>query len=318
MLQSREIRPRRAFTLIEILVVISIIALIIAFLLPAVQSAREAARRTQCVNNMKQLALALQTYHSVYNSFSPGYISQVQSVTDRDEFGSGWAWGTAILPYLEQQNLYSCLNQNAQILDTASLTLRTTLNSTFLCPSTNATPAFSLNLLASIPQPKLDLGVSHYVASAGQLQISVSSGVNNGVFFRNSQVGLSSITDGSSTTLLIGERSRNVADATWTGVLPNGVYSFAILCTAPTWNVGLCGHTGAMVLGSTGPMSGVDSIYPPDSKDAFFESFWSYHPTGANFAFCDGSVRFIKETINPSTFAALSSCAQGEITGDQF
>src|SRR5437660_551271 len=123
---SSDRRPP-GFTLIELLVVIAIIAVLIALLLPAVQSAREAARRSQCVNNLKQIGVAMHNYHSAIDVFPPGYISLTQtSQPDSPETGPGWSWGTMLLAYLEQRPLYDSVNFGLQITDPGSTTVRTT------------------------------------------------------------------------------------------------------------------------------------------------------------------------------------------------
>src|SRR3982750_4328009 len=120
-------KPRRSgFTLIELLVVIAIIAVLIGLLLPAVQAAREAARRAQCVNNLKQIGLALHNYESSHESFPAGYQSW-PGVGFRDgqtgDWGPGWGWLTTLLPFVEQGNLYNALNTNLTCWDTANTTL---------------------------------------------------------------------------------------------------------------------------------------------------------------------------------------------------
>src|SRR5262245_22982993 len=125
-------RPRRAFTLIELLVVIAIIAVLVALLLPAVQSAREAARRAQCLNNMKQIALALHTYHSVVATFPPGYVSLTQgNQPDGAEIGPGWGWASMILAQMEQFTLYNGVNFSLNTTDPASDTARALQLNTF-------------------------------------------------------------------------------------------------------------------------------------------------------------------------------------------
>jgi prepilin-type processing-associated H-X9-DG protein len=137
---------------------------------------------------------------------------------------------------------------------------------------------------------------------------------NNGVFFRNSRIGIRDITDGSSTTLMTGERSRNVADATWVGVIPT-----AQACTNPRWRVQECEAANVMVLAHTGSGTGESVIYVPNSNAAVADDYWSRHPGGCNFLFCDGSVRFVKESVNPKIFTYLSTRAGGEVvSADQF
>jgi prepilin-type N-terminal cleavage/methylation domain-containing protein/prepilin-type processing-associated H-X9-DG protein len=312
MRSSLALRRVRAFTLIELLVVITVISVLIALLLPAVQSAREAARRTQCVNNLKQIGLAMHGYHSSQDIFSPAYVTTVVNDATSPEAGPGWGWGVMILAELEQKPLYNALNFSLPITDPGSITARTSTLSVFLCPSdvgigTVAVRDGSGKILLS------DLSAGQYVASAGQLEPVEYPDTNNGVFYRNSSNGLRQITDGSSTTLLVGERSRNVADATWVGAIPT-----VQLCTNPKWAVQECGPASTMVLSHTGS-AGTGTIYVPNSKSSMVDDYWSFHPGGCNFLFGDGSVRFIKDTVNPNIFSYLSTRAGGEVVGaDQF
>ena len=305
-----------AFTLIELLVVIAIIAVLIGLLLPAVQSAREAARRTQCVNNLKQIGLAMHNYHSTQELFPPGYVSLVQgNPSTGAELGNGWGWGAQILSYLEQGPLSTAANFNLPITDPGSSTVRTVSLAAFLCPSSPGSgPVVIKDGSGSVLAA--DLSPGQYVASAGQFEIEDSPADNNGVFFRNSRIGIRNVTDGTSSTLLVGERSRNVADATWVGVIPGGT-----VCTKPGFQTSVeCDPANAMVLAHTGPSPGGQQwIDTPNYKQAGADDFWSLHPGGCNFAFCDGSIRFVKETINPKIFSYLSTRAGGEVVGsDQF
>ena len=149
-------RIARGFTLIELLVVIAIISVLIALLLPAVQSAREAARRAQCVNNLKQIGLALHNYEEAMGTFPPGYVSSInltvvnpcdsdQEMQNGVDLGTGWAWGSMILPFLEQQPLYSSINFNLSVAYAANDTCSLTALSVYLCPSDDgpsAVPVF--------------------------------------------------------------------------------------------------------------------------------------------------------------------------------
>src|SRR3954470_23928311 len=118
---------RRGFTLIELLVVIAIIGVLVALLLPAVQAAREAARRSQCVNNLKQIGLGLHGYHDAVGAFPPGYISaQVPGsnpLTGGDDIGAGWAWGSMILPQIEQDSLFHAINFSLSVAPAANNTV---------------------------------------------------------------------------------------------------------------------------------------------------------------------------------------------------
>ncbi|WP_435007606.1 DUF1559 domain-containing protein [Tundrisphaera lichenicola] len=308
-------RSRRAFTLIELLVVIAIIGVLLGLLLPAVQASREAARRSQCVGHLKQIAVAMHNYHSTHDTFPPGYITATQSgQLNSPETGPGWAWGSLILNNLEQSAAYNATNFSLPITSPGSSTVRELRLSVFLCPSS---PDFGpIRLTDSNNQVLIqDLSPSNYVASAGQFEVIEYPATNNGVFYRNSRVGVRDIQDGTSGTLMAGERSRNVADATWVGVIP-----FAQACTSPSWHERECEpNANVMVLGHTGPSPNQVWVDVPNYKDAGADDFWSLHPGGCNFLFCDGSVRFVKETINPKVFSALSTRAGGEvISSDQY
>jgi prepilin-type processing-associated H-X9-DG protein len=301
--------------LIELLVVIAIIGALIALLLPAVQAAREAARRAQCSNNLKQIGLAMHNYHASHDVFPPGYITlTLTPALDSPETGPGWGWGTMLLNNLEQPALYNTVNFSLPITDPASQTVRTVALSVFLCPSsTGAIGPITLRdakgtILVS------DLSAGQYVASAGQWEIEEFPAQNNGVFYRNSHNGLRDILDGSSATLMAGERSRNLADASWVGIIP-----FSQVCTNPNWKVQGCETAAVLTLAHTGPSPNQLWVDVPNYKAAQADDYWSLHPGGCNFLFCDGSVRFIKETIDPRIFSFLSTRAGGEvISADQF
>src|SRR5271156_5763564 len=130
-------KRRGGFTLIELLVVISIIGVLIALLLPAVQASREAARRTQCVNNLKQLGVALHTYESTSRSFPPGYVSNFDA--SGNDTGPGWGWAAMLLPQIEQGALYATINVKLPIEDSSN-TARLQSIPTLLCPSDEVSP----------------------------------------------------------------------------------------------------------------------------------------------------------------------------------
>ena len=303
---------RRGLTLIELLVVIAIIAMLIALLLPAVQAAREAARRARCMNNLKQIGLAMHHYHDAVGGFPPGYVSLVPGHPPADlESGPGWGWGTMVLPFIEQAPLYDAVNFNRPITDPGSRTVRASTLSIYLCPSSAGSGPIRLsdNSGKSLVD---DLPPGQYVASAGQFRVADWPSDNNGVFFRNSRVGSRDITDGSSLTMMAGERSRTVSDATWVGVVPSAVF-----CTKPPRAYEECRPPYAMVLAHTGPTpaGGHAWVVVPNSDWAGVDNFWSLHPGGCNFVFGDGSVRFLKETIDARVFSSLSTRAGAEVIG---
>ena len=327
MRRLRRARGERAFTLIELLAVIAIIAVLIALLLPAVQATREAARRLQCQNNLKQIGLAMHGYHDVWQTFPPAYLAR--SVTGL-ELGAGWAWGTLVLPYLEQRAVYNAANFDLGFGEVSSppghlglfenSTVRRISVSLFLCPSAEGGDG----------PIDLGLGSSHvagspgqYIASAGWMDASQSPIQATGVLYPNSRVAIADVCDGTSATLMIGERSRNLADAAWTGVF--GSHSSpAPLCTKKGWPVESCVGLMFLLMGRTGPSSDlVSGAIPvgntPNNPGAGADTFWSRHSGGCQFLLCDGSVRFIKQTLTPQVFRALASRAGGEVMGaDQY
>jgi prepilin-type N-terminal cleavage/methylation domain-containing protein/prepilin-type processing-associated H-X9-DG protein len=310
------------FTLIEVLVVITIVGLLIALLLPAIQAAREGARRVQCQNNLKQIGLALNQYHDAWHVFPAAYLPYF-SFINNDELGAGLAWGVRILPYLEQQALYNTVNFNF-LIDSGQTTALSSSLTVYLCPSAGGgekpieiAPSVWLNG----PAP------AQYVASAGWIDSThIDAGrqiPGTGVFFPNGHVAIVDIIDGTSTTLMVGERSRNVADAIWSMVSGNSRLSGSF-CTKGTWSVQSCVSDIFLVIGRTGPSSDIVSGdipqgATPNARGAGADGFWSHHPGGCSFLFGDGSVRFVKETVTAGVFQALATRGGGEAIGaDQF
>jgi prepilin-type N-terminal cleavage/methylation domain-containing protein/prepilin-type processing-associated H-X9-DG protein len=322
-------RARRAFTLIELLVVIAIIAVLIALLLPAVQAAREAARRASCVNNLKQLGIALHNYHDTMGAFPPGYLSKVDPVTF-DNDGPGWGWAARALNQMEQSPLFNSINFVLGVEFPANQTARLTVVASFLCP----TDAFVLRTFTvvdattsstSVGAPICDVASSNYLGSIGTgdpsslypFIIDDDNGPpgrdnGNGIFFRNRSVNLASVTDGTSQTFMVGERSQNLSRATWTGAVTNAAVPLVALQAGAGFDPE---GGGALVLSHTGENHGPNA----PSGQAHGDQYWSLHPGGANFVFTDGSVRFIKEQVGFSIFQALATRQGGEVlSADQF
>ena len=300
---------RRGFTLIELLVVIAIIGVLIGLLLPAVQAAREAARRSQCSNNLKQMGLALHNYHDAIGAFPPGYISRPGP--DGDNIGPGWGWASMILPQIEQGNVFNSVNFSLAIEAPANSTARMTRLSAFVCPSDPSfMPQFTVvddtTSSSALGAPICDVAASDYVGSFGTRDVSDVPGrdFGDGLFFRNSSVRLADVLDGTSQTIAVGEKSQNLARATWVGAISHA----AVPITELTSGNGLSPEGGgALVLSHTGERDG------PNSKPAHADQFWARHPGGCNFAFGDGSVRFVKEKRPLALFQSLATRQGGEI-----
>jgi prepilin-type N-terminal cleavage/methylation domain-containing protein/prepilin-type processing-associated H-X9-DG protein len=321
-------RPARGFTLIELLVVITIIGMLVALLLPAVQSAREAARTLQCSNNLKQIGLALHNYHHTNQSFPPGYSSVQGSGGLADDTGPGWGWAASILPFLEQGNVYSQIHFDKDITDPVNAAIRTFRLPVFLCPSDGGTPTFKVDALndptSDYSTPLKDtegnpvlVAHSNYVGMFGQPEIAPDPGflstdpdrnvTHRGMFCRNAPVRDADVKDGMSNTIFVGERSSNLAYATWTGAVTGG----QVPPTNP--NPYHYDPEGApvLILGHCGDPSDVPP-HTPNSAANHVDDFWSFHPQGANFLFVDGAVRIINDSVSPQVWWALSTRAGGE------
>src|SRR4029078_4323749 len=217
---------RRAFTLVELLVVIAIIGILVALLLPAIQAAREAARRSQCKNNLKQIGLALHNFESARRSFPPGFISTPKNnIVNAEGTGPGWGWGAYILPYLEESSLFQQIDFKTNIEASVSHNkdLRVVTLLAFRCPSDSGeVPVFNVQDASGGTITQVAFG--NYVGVAGTYEVSVCPDgvypdavsarrpecvhpVVNGVLYRNRQIAIKQIADGLSHTIMVAERA---------------------------------------------------------------------------------------------------------------
>ncbi len=296
----------RAFTLIELLVVIAIIAVLIGLLLPAVQKVREAAARTSCTNNLKQIGLALQGYHDAQKVFPSGYVSGVTGTGN--DTGPGWGWAAYLLPHMEQQPLFSQINFTLPIEHASNATARVQVVKSYLCPADTPPQAVSVGPRSAtgvLTSTTCTVAPACYIASYGIGEPGVDG---DGLFFRGSTIRIGDITDGTSSTLAVGERSFRFADSSWVGAVtgsqlaPNPGSGMVIqLEVAPNYTLG---HSGEAYDGPGGT---------PGEEN----NFSSAHTRGINFVFADGHVRFLTSSVNYTTYTALSTRAGGEtISGD--
>ncbi len=301
-------RPRRAFTLIELLVVIAIIGVLVALLLPAVQAAREAARRAQCVNNLKQIGLAFHNYEGTFQTLPSGYVSTFDA--SGTDLGPGWGWAAMVLPNVEQSSLFASVNFSMGVEVPANLTVRLVIINSFLCPSDRVQPsweAVSRDPATGVAyQVICKVAPSNYVGMSG---VSEPGPDGEGLFYRNSSIAFRDITDGLSQTIAGGERSHLLGVATWAGSV-TGAYLYDddgdLIGSADV-------ETGpGMILGHSGEGIG------PGSNKSEPNQFYSLHSgRGANFLFADGHVQYLKSTINYKTYVALSTRNGNEsISGD--
>ncbi|MCA9059295.1 MAG: DUF1559 domain-containing protein [Planctomycetaceae bacterium] len=298
----------RGFTLIELLVVIAIIAILIALILPAVQQAREAARRTQCRNNLKQIGLALHNYHDAHGCFPPGWIAvdPVTRMHAAHHAGSGVGWGTMILPYLEQVNLYNQFNPNVWISDPLNKPFLNTTVPTYLCPSDPQPERWQIEEEGSPGTVLAELPTANYIGAFGTEELDgcenppgtapvATNGQcrGNGILYHNSRTKMRDITDGTTNTFVVGERRTNPDlgwYSTWAGMVPEGEESFQ------------------RILGS--------ADHAPNDPSAHFDDFSSVHTGGAQFLLGDGSCRFISENIDRKVYQSLATIRGGEVVGE--
>lgn len=343
-------RPHHGFTLVELLVVIAIVGVLIALLLPAVQAAREGARRSQCVNNLRQQGVAIHNFHDTHKVFPPAYVGDpvttgtINGVNFPDTNGNGpagFAWGALILPQLEEANLQARFNLKAACWAPENLTIAKTQVPVFLCPSaTGGSDGFLLdrgegdaaNPIASATpyNPGLFFAHSHYVTNAGihqpwgrisaytdfsQPEIVTAGNITSeatidGPFYRNARLRAKDVSDGLSNTVFVGEHSSVVSNKTWVGVVP-----FVVTCPKFPFP-SACNSGGAIVAAHSGPDTHDRPqviIHPPNHPFGHTDEMYSEHVEGANTLFGDGSVRFIQEAIDPFIWVGLSTRNRGEI-----
>jgi prepilin-type N-terminal cleavage/methylation domain-containing protein/prepilin-type processing-associated H-X9-DG protein len=300
------------FTLVELLVVIAIIGILVALLLPAVQAAREAARRTQCASHLVQMIIAVNQYEMAHGAYPPGTVDAkgpIRSVP----IGYHHSWITQILPYMEQRGAFAHIDRSVGVYDPKNAAVRNVGLNILSCPSSN----------------RIAAGYSHYAGLQNDVEAPIDVN-NNGVFYLNSRVQYDQITDGTSQTIFLGEK-----------LMPSGDLGWMSGTSATLRNTGTtiwAGRSaGTTTVGPTGPPGG--SIPPaeenkegpsPENVELTLSSvvdgipqgalavggFGSFHPNGANFAFGDGAVRYLSITINMTVYQQLGHRADGKLLSE--
>jgi type II secretory pathway pseudopilin PulG len=282
------------------LVVIAIIAILIALLVPAVQRVREAAARTECINNLKQIGLALHNYHDAQKCFPAGYICQTQA--NPDVTSPGWGWAAQILPQLDAGNLAKQIDYTLPVEHGKNLTARITPLKVFTCPSDRATGIFTI--LDKNNNPLVQAATNSYAACHGvgpDLDDELDDG--NGMFFRNSKIRFADITDGSSNTIAIGERASMLTQTPWAGAVSFG--TTRITPGAPTNNPTAIEEAPTQVLVHI-------SVHSINDTNSDPEDFFTPHADMAMFLFADGTVHPIRTHVPLSVLQALATRNGGE------
>ncbi len=277
---------KRGFTVIELIIVSAISAILAALLMPAVQQSREAARRSTCKNNLKQLGLAMHNYHDTFRTFPPGYVSG----KNKNQIG----WGTFVLIFMDQVPLYQKIdfnndwNQNPKMIKIAQTVIKD-----YLCPT----------------DPSKDKGINtRWVVKTGEKDVNVAKSnylANKDIMFKNSKTRIRDITDGTSNTLMAGERETKIGyGGIWIG--------------AHKWGKKEGEYSSSSILGDA---QGKDkkAPYSINSKASLahrMNTFSSAHTGGAHFSMCDGRVMFISENINIKTYHNLADHNDGNVVGD--
>ncbi len=318
----RLLKTRKGFTLIELLVVIAIIAILVALLLPAVQQAREAARRSSCKNNLKQIGLALHNYHDTFTLFPPSYIDNVFAYDTNgsgaiDEDRNGIGWSALILANMEQSALYDQIasqtnnfshnwndaNNDGTVGDPISSSRL--VISTYNCPS---------DPMGGVNTKRGNFGKTNYLANGG----TAAARDQKGMFWVNSSVKMRDLTDGTSNTAMVVERSTmqssianscGTAACDWSGGVWIGTRDVATLAT---WHSGVYG----LDVESYG---GGNATYQIGRSNQTWGDDWSNsspHKGGLQLVLADGAVRFVSENIDLNTYRQLRDRGDGQVLGE--
>ncbi|AGA30455.1 DUF1559 family PulG-like putative transporter [Singulisphaera acidiphila] len=293
---SRHTGKLRGYTLVETLVVLCIIAGMIALLLPAIGGGQEMARRAQCANNLKQLGLAMHNHHSTHDVFPPGVVNFSGPIRN-EPLGAHFSWVVQLLPYMEQYRFTVDVGDGLGIYAPSYRTMRVNQITSLRCPSDPG------------PLKRNDgTAENNYVGCHHDVESPIDAD-NHGVLYLNSRVRYEDIADGLSGTLMVGEKLRNGFDLGWA----SGTRA-TLRNTGSPINAGDLLYAKTKIRSWSDGTKILDSNKLPDSMNHFLVGgFESRHPRGANFTFCDGSVRFLSDSINRRIYQCLSHRDDGEL-----
>jgi prepilin-type N-terminal cleavage/methylation domain-containing protein len=314
---------RSGFTLVEFIVVLGVVGTILALLVPALRGAAEAARRVRCLNNLKQIHLALQSYHGTHRVYPPGVVDEVRPLLPTTATRRT-AWTAMVLPWGEQTAVYNAINFDVASTDAVNSTARRVQISMWLCPdsapdrSTSWSGRWMSWFGRPAPEPTPEQGRSSYAACHDDLEKAIDAD-DHGVFFLNSHVRAADVFDGLSQTIFVGEVFEPAADGWFvggrstlrnTGAPINGLDAAALgdIAGSDAW------RDPAQALGELETLSASGKITLPPG---YVGSFGSRHRgAGAIFAFGDGAVRFVRQSIDPVVYRRLGNRDDGEEVDD--
>ena len=303
-------RNRCAFTLVELLVVIAIIGILIALLLPAVQAAREAARRMSCTNNMRQIGIAVHNYHDTLNCFPPGSLGEWWEPENR-MFG----WSALTLPFIEQANLSRQIDFTKKIIDTENIEIAKTLVPTYLCPSDSNHRIYNVDIPGDWIN-RFDRAPAHYSGIAGERITTggMSPKPYNGSMVPDRIIGFRDLTDGASNTMIVAEASSyetiatpTYANGQWIAATNIFVKNREAINFRPR-----CEHFNA---GTTDPGYACPICCDPtwSAGTGYQHDFRSWHTGGANGLYGDASVHFLSATTDMMVLGYLCNKQDGQV-----